>query len=391
MPAFPNEILTPTYLLGLIQERPDLETIKQQYIWRKFFPPTPVPERRVSWESTRSENNLAGLYDPRGSATPADDALFSTYFSDLIDVRMSRIVDSDVLQKIRDPGMPAVYRAGGDSSFVLGIDQRIKTKIGDVITYCDNGIEAQLEYFAIGALMGSIVWPPQLPGNVTMPHWNPKKTVAINFPRYPNFEQNATTLTGYNGKTGKGIAWNTTDADIANRPDPIYDLEVIAELMDEEHGIDMDNATIMMSRGTLVNIARNSNLTAMIMGNDHSQNDAREFAGYKAIQNYVKTSTGLNILIYRGGWTYRQDVDNEEPTITRVRFLPEGRVLIIPNTDVGIMAMSPHEAQDESWVQGKTVKVYRDPRSYVREIEEHIVAWPIVQRGLEVFSLDAYA
>lgn len=388
--VYPNEFLTPTYMLGVIQERPGLEKLKETYLWREYFPAQQTPERRLTWESVRFENNLAGLYDPKGAAVPMDDELFSTYFANLIDVRASKAVDADVLALVRDPGMPDVYKAGGETSFVVqGIAQRVKQHVDAAVEICDNAVEATLEYFAINALRGEIVWPPVdengNPISTPMQHWNPKKNVSVSFPRYDNFSQNASTLAGWD-TNGTQAAWNTDNAN------PVYDLEVIAALMDEQEGINMDNATVLMSRGTLAQISRNASFMTYVIGTGAAQDGARDFYGYKKFQEFMLTRTGLNIQIYRGSYTYRTDNAGTRPTIHRTRFLPEGEVLIIPQESkpVGNMMFAPHEDENGNWVFGKAPRIYRDPRTFEREIEVHTVAWPIVTRGLEVFQLKAY-
>ena len=90
MAIYPNDMLTPTFLMGAIQERPERNAIKQNYIGEKLFPRKDVSERRLMWDSLVSENNLAGFYAPKGQAVPGSDLMFATHFADLLDLLVHR-------------------------------------------------------------------------------------------------------------------------------------------------------------------------------------------------------------------------------------------------------------------------------------------------------------
>jgi len=390
--TYPNQMLTPNYMLGVIEERKDLAAAKSNYVWKRFFPADKSPERKLTWESVRFENNLAGVYSAKSPAVPMDDELFSTYFADLIDIRASKQVDPDILAKLRDPGMAQVYDSAGESSFVIkGIAQRVKNHVDAAVGVCDDAVEATLEYFAINALRGTIAWPPKNADGTAiaspMPHWNPKNPVSVTFPRLANFAQPASTLAGWGTKTGTQIAWNAAGSN------PIRDMEIVAELMDEQEGVDMDQATLLMSRSTFTTITEDATFMQYILGKNYEQSGAREFTGYKALQDFFLTRTGLNIEIYRGSYTYRVDSAGTRPTINRMRFLPEGEILVIPKfaNPVGKMMFAPHENQEGNWVYGKAPRVLRDPRTFGREIEVHTVAWPVVTQGMSVFKLNAFS
>lgn len=387
----PNELLSPAVLTELVKERPGIEKIRATYLWRDYFPPKEVPQRTLTWDSVREENNLAGIYASKGRSIPGTDDMFRTHFARLIDVKASRFLDTDIVNKLRDPGMPAVYREGLDSSFVIkDIANRVVDHVTKAVVWADNAVEATLEYMAVNAMRGTINWPPTDANGAAitppMPHWNADAPVSFAYNKYANFDQTATGLTGYGGRLGKQIAWNADGAD------PIRDLELIAQLMDEQEGLDMDGADVIISRGTLSDLARSATYLNWFGGTTMSQPDARDFlATYNAIQNFIKTNTGLNIRLYRAGWTYRSKV-NGVTSVNRVRFLPDGEVLIVPAEakPVGSMAFAPHETSDGSFAFGKVVNVYRDERTFDREIEVKTVAFPLAERGMEVFRLKAY-
>ena len=93
------------------------------------------------------------------------------------------------------------------------------------------------------ALQGSIVWPPNdEDGNAItdlMPEWGDLQ-LTINYPLRSNFNQAATTLVGYNSRTGGAKAWTDTASN------PVLDLEVIAQLIVKTTGLNVDQFEIVL-------------------------------------------------------------------------------------------------------------------------------------------------
>lgn len=391
MAVYPNDMLHPTFLAGVIQERPDRNAIRQSYIGERFLPMREVPERRLMWDSLVAENNLAGFYSAKGHAIPGDDVMFKTHFANLVDVKAARYLDPDIVGKIRDAGMTNVIKNAGDSFTIKGIQQRIQNHVRENLAWCDDAVDAQMEYMAIGALTGQIVWPPKdANGNAIaapMPHWNAEEMMSVTFPLLSTFKQNASTLAGYKSRPGAGVAWNNSGANM------ILDLEVIAELMVETKGIDPSNAMIVMSRSTLSRQAFNTNVLYWVAGKNYEAPDGRRFADVDEVKNFIKTRLGYEIMTYDAQWTYRTHNTGAAPTINRVKFLEEGKVLIFPrDSRPGYMAVAPHETQDGSYRTGKIPWVYREPiPPYERQMGVAVVGFPILERPEEHFVLNAYA
>lgn len=396
MATYPNDMLTPAFLLGAIQERPERNAIKQNYIGEQLFPRREVPERRVMWDSMVSENNLAGFYSVKGQAVPGSDVTFATHFRDLVDVKASRYLDPDIVGKVRDPGMAAVVKNAGDSFTIKAIQSRIAQHVSNNLAWCDDAVDAQLEYMAVKALTGTLVWPPKdANGNSIvdpMPHWNPEMEMTVNFNLRSDFVQNASTLTGYKSRTGGGFAWTNASAD------PIKDLEVISELMVEETGLDSYGATIIMSRSTLSRLAFQPNILRWITGQVSAgvvnASAAPDFADIAAVKSFIETRLGYTIRLYDSQWTYRTlNKTTGVETVKRVKFLDEGKLIILPKgSNPGYMAMAQHETQDGAFASGKIPWIYRDPKPpYMREMGVSVVAFPILTHPDEIFVLNAYA
>lgn len=390
--TYPNNLLTSTALTKLVNERPELEQIRQRYLWRTFFPPMESPERKLTWESVRAENNLAGFYHQRDQVVPMPNDSAKQYFADLINIKAAKIVDAETVQLIRDPGMVAVYKAGEQSSHVQGIAQRVKREIAKAVNDVDNSIEATMEYLAVNTLRGTVNWPPQdSNGNsiINVPHWNPQNRLTVTMPRNANYAQDATTLTGWNSKEGTRVAWNQAGAD------PLYDLEVIGELLMEQDGVDIENATIVLSHSTLLNLARATKIVNKLFGDDNSQNGTRSQYSFNALKDYVKAQWGFNFFEYGAKYTYQIESGNDRPQVVNQRFLPDGEVLIIPNNmldggTVGNMMLGLQETVEGNFMYGKYARVHRDEKTFVNEIIDSVTAWPIIWRGQEVFKLRAY-
>jgi hypothetical protein len=339
----------------------------------------------------RSENNLAGFYDPRGLALPGHDQIFATEIATLADIKAARNLDKWTIQTMRDPGMPAVYKAGGSSNVIQGLQARVANKISADLAWCNAAVDAQLEYMAMHALQGNITWPPvDNDGNAispAMPHWNADMVVNIPFNLPANQNQAATTLTGYNSRTGSGNAWTSDSAT------PFNDLSIINEYMIKTLGVPMHGGRIVMSHVVLEYLTRNTDVLNWLAASDRSQPGARQFADLDEVRNAIKTKFGWTIETYDSQWTYATNVPTEQSTITRVDYLKEGRVLIFPpsTSGVGNMLVAPQESEPGgAWIWGKMGWSYTDPKPpFDVELGVNAVAWPKFEQ-YDWFLLDSY-
>lgn len=380
MAVYPNDLLTPAYLIGAVNNRPSKEAIRQSYIGLELMPWEQVPERQVIWDTMYSENNLAGIYDARGQAIPGDEVLFSSMIANLVDVKASRNLESWSVQHLRDPGMPYVYKAGGSSNVVQGMQQRIKAHINKRLAWSNEAVDAQVEYFALHALQNSIVWPPvdgdgnAITGTNRMPHWNYDLSLSITFGLPANQNQAATTLSGYNSASGGGYAWSD-----ATNADPILDLEVINEYMVKTLGIQMRGGRILMDSTVLRQMSRCTNILNWVVGVNKEQPGTREYADQGELRDLIKTRLGWDIQPYDAQWTYRNHSPGTKPTISRVNFLKEGKIIILPKgLTVGNMMTAPLESTPGgAWVYGKMGWKWQDPKPpYDIELGVNAVTWP---------------
>lgn len=382
MPVYPNNMLEPTYLIGAVNDKPSTEAIRGQYIGNRLFPWENTPERQFIWDVMYSENNLAGVYDERGDAIPGDEMLFSSMIGNLIDIKASRTLDSWTTRAMRDAGMPAVYKgAAGGSHLMSSIEQRMKANINKLVADCNNRVDAQLEYFAMQALQGSVQWPPvdNTGAAITTPmeSWNYKMTFNVPFGLPTLQNQNVTTLTGYNSAAGAHALWS--DHTNAN---PILDLDVIDEYMAKTFGINMRGGTVLMDSTVLRHMAQCTNVLHWLVGTYYSQPGAPAMADAEQVRTEVKSKLGWNIQPYNANWTFRGNNPGGKPTVQTVSFLKPSYIVILPagSEKVGTMMTTALESTPGgAWVYGKMGWSYQNPKPpFDIQLGVNATAWPRV-------------
>ena len=374
----PNRLLSPTFLMGALKSRPESYT-RQGYIGRKFFKEQYVPTWELTWDVVSAENQLAGIISRGGKPVPGDDMLYTQMFANLVALGAMRVVDRNAVKVVRDPGMANVTtKAARDAA------QRAAKKIREALAWCDDRIEALVEYMCVNAMQGQITWPPP---NVPESEWEPQwgdVTFSITFPFRSNFKQQASTLVGYDGRTGTQVPW--TDPANSN---PIKDLEVIAELITETTGLNARGATIITSSGVISRLTENQVFLNRIAGTDRGI----QFLNVGDLKNFITDNLGFKIVQYDAQWTYRRNVDSDTgPEIVVQRFLPRGRLIIIPpGEELGFLATTEQAGPDGKYYTGKFVWQNEDkePPFDVR-LGVSAVYWPVLTRADSIFVFDAW-
>lgn len=393
MAVYPNDMLSPMFLMGAIEKRPNRAAQKQRYIGSSLFPLAEVPERKLTWDVVYSENNLAGFYDPKGQAVPGDDVLFSQAFANLIDIKASRNLDPDIANAIRSPGALALYRAGSNDPFMMARQANERKHLQQSIAWCDDAIDAQLEYMAMQvASTGQLLWPPRdQNGNVIsipMPHWNAAMPLALVFPMESWKKQQASSLVGWNGRvnaTGR-VPWTNPAADI------IQDLEIISELFLRQTGLSMRGGRVIMSEMMLSRLAFNTTVIAWVAGSNKEQPNARQYVDIAEIKSLIQTKLGWNIELYDAQWTWRESVAGTQPTINPVSFMNPNKVIIIPSgvTNLGEMGTTFLRRADGTYASGKYPWSYETPKPpHEMEVGVNMVSFPIIRDGYNWMIYDA--
>jgi len=380
-------MLDPQFLMGVLEERQDFGMERAKYIGSRFLPSQDVPEQTVLWETVRRENRLAGVYSSKAKAIPGDEIGFETKFANLVWIKAAKTLDPDLVMKIRHPGNIPVYKAGMESPIAQSAANEVQRKMTEYLTFIDDQMAAQKEYFALGAMMGRLVWPPRkedgTPITIPMPEWNADEKIDIQWPFTTKFVQSINTLKGVAAKTGlaersgAGYYWNNL-----SNADPRKDLEVIADMMLELKGVDAEGATIIMSRKVLSYLAETTVVQRWAVGTNYEAAGASAYANLNKVKDFFQTAFGYNVMLYDAKWSYLDGVDSAGKEIIRsVRFLPADKIIVIPAGErVGIMAQAPQEMQNGGYTTGQTLYVKRqDTPPYEREMGVSQVCFPILQ------------
>lgn len=376
----PNDMLHKSVLMGVIKERPDnsKQGFRQRYLGTSLLPWKPVATRRLQWDILYSENQLAGIYGPRGEAIPGDDLLFGQLFADVVDVKAKRIIDPEIAQLLRDPGTITVLNMPDPGGYAQQLRQKVNSEITRCMGWCDDVVDSTYEYFVWRALQGQIDWPPRdADGNVIpipMPHWNPDFKVSFPFPFRAGLNTNAVALTGYKGRTGAQQYWDHANAD------PIDDLEILAEYAAETYGIELRGGTIYMSTSVLSMLTKKSKILDWLIGVNKEQPGTRTFVDQAELRSYIQTRLGWNIQLYDAQWTYRTYNPGTKASVHRVRFLDRNKIIIVPQMGLnGYMATAPLYDGD-SWVYGKMPWSWQDDKpNFDTEVGVNTIMWPIME------------
>jgi hypothetical protein len=378
MTFMPNDMLSTAYITGVVSDKPSREAAAQRYIGLSLLPWEDVFSRTVMWDTVYSENNLAGFYSPEGQAIPGDDVLFGTEMTNMIDVKAARNLDTWVVQTLREPGMQTVFKIGDTVGSIQDLKRRMTEHINSRIAWCQNSVDAQIEYITIKAISeNEVVWPPVDDAgsaiSAPMPHWNYNMSFTAPFNLPARQRQDVTGLLGWNNEVGGGVAWNHHAT--AN---PILDLQVATRYLAKAKGISMNGGTAIMSTVTFWHMCQCVKVLDWILGAAPRASNA-QFADFTAIENAVKTLTHLNIELYDAQWTYRARGANAQPDITPVSFLKEGKVILLPagERSVGTLMNAAMLTKENNWVHRKMgwSKQFDEP-PYPVKMGVNAAVWP---------------
>lgn len=374
--------LSVKFLTGVIESRPDRETWRQEYIGLSLLPQRSVNGYELTWDVIQSENGLAGLYAINGRPVPGSDMLFEQKYAEVKNIMSARVLHPTDVMILREPGEIAHTKTGRN------MREASQRKLRDAISWCDDVVDATVEYMIMRSLQGSIAWPPKdADGNAIstgMPEWG-NVSITINYPLRTEFQQAATTLVGYQSRSGAGYAW--TDEDNSK---PMKDLEVIAQYILETTGLDAHNSTIVMGGEIMSYLAFNADFLAWIKGTEYAV--GRGFIDPAAVKDYIQTKVGYKLKLYNARWTYRTNVGSTDgPTVNSVPFLDRGKILIIPNRSTpGYFATAP--SPDGKYNPGKyTWMVSENEPPWETRVGEGLVGLPVPEYYDSIFLFDAFS
>ena len=380
MALHPNP-LSLKFVTGVVEERPDEAKWKSQYVGTNIVPERPVGGYELTWDVIQSENGLAGIYAINGRPVPGSDMLFEQKYAEMQNVMASRVLHPTDVAYLREAGELAITKSG------KALAEASQRKMRKAVEWCDDTVDATVEYMIMRALQGSITWPPLdatgTPIATLMPEWG-DISIQINYPLRAAFNQAATTLSVYQSRAGGGAVWT----DMVNS-NPILDLEVIAHHIIELTGLDAHNSTLVMPGEIMSYLGTNEEIVSWVKGTEKGTGG---LIAVEEMKEYIKTKIGYNIVLYNARWTYRTGSDAATgPTVNSIPFLDRGNILIIPkNADPGYLAKAP--SPDGKWKPGKYKWfVQEEEPPYENRLGVGQVCLPVPEHWDSIYVFDAFS
>lgn len=373
-----------------LEKRPTRPSIQQAYVGLNYFPLRQVYDYELTWDLIHAANHLAGLYAHDGTPIPGNDPDFETLVADVMHIMASRMISRNVIMKLRQAGELSTH-----NDLVRSIFVRLAAHVQGKLGACQDESEAVVEYLCLQSLQGQIQWPPQTwAGAAIVPapaYWgNVAFTMSMGFPAWAT--QPATTLAGWLARAGGGLVWSNPASD------PILDLEVIAELIQEQTGISAWGSKVLMSRTLLSQMAFNANILRWIRGDTGSPPDSMtQFVDVSKLKDYIATKLGYIIEIYDAQWTYETNLGSPTgPTENRIPFLRPGNVVILPPGTTGNGVSYFATAPDLGAPNGARLGLYtwsweEERPPWKVEVGAGIHGFPILRMVEGIFVLNALA
>jgi hypothetical protein len=381
--------LNRAWLSAAVERRPTKPSIKQSYIGTRFFPYLSVYDYTVLWDIVTASNRLAGVYDHNGVPIPGNESSFTQAMADILNVMASRVIDTETVMKLRDVG-----EIGVTNNLTRAVREKYLGEVTKKIGYCDDEVEATIEYLCLEVLQGTVHWPPRAASGAVIPlrpaYWG-DVNFTLNMGFRAAFMQAATTLVGYGGRVGGHLPWTNAAAT------PLVDLGVISQYVQEVTGIQMHGAEIITSRIILDYLCQNATILDWFRNYNFNGSNI-QYVDEFVLKDALKTKLGWNITLYDAQFTYEDQATLGQvggPTEQRIRFLPEGVMIILPPGVMGDgnanLMTAPDPGPDNQWQTGKYTWTHRIPTPpWTTEVGVGIHAFPILKEPQDIFVFDAY-
>lgn len=384
MATFPNP-LTTQYLDAAIQARPTSQAIRQSYIGLSLMPMKAVPDYELTWDIIRQQNHLSGIYAMTGAPIPGDGPDYEQLIADVVNIMGSRELDEQTVMTLREPGELSLQ-----SRVLNAARSKARRKLREMLGQCDDEVDATIEYLIMHALQGSIVWPPRdASGSViaSIPAYWGDAVFTLSMGLRAALVQDISALSGHSARPGGGQNWKHASAD------PVLDLEVIAENTTELTGLNMEGAMLIMSRSVLSWMATRPNVLLWFRG----AHEGQKFINTAALKEFLESQLGYVVKLYDSKWTYSVPTASPSgPVESSIRFLKEGRMLVIPKaalgSDTAYFASPPTSGPEDAYNPGKytwALKEKRPPWSW--DLGVGIKGFPILKTSQEIGVYDVYA
>lgn len=401
----PNPLST-YYMEAVLEERPTKSVRLGPRIGDRFLPLRAYSDYRIVWEKVREYSPIAGAYGMEDKPNTMDELDFETFQSDVLHWGARMTLTAKQIMFLRWAGQTNVVNA--NSPYGIGPaadDYRAKdaAKVAEYTRMMNEAMDNVRELLQMHALLGQIYWPPYSEDNaqiaaasLPLSMGRQKLNHAVSFLAATGsgatvtggFHQKASQLTGISGDAGTQVAWSTTGT-----ADPITDMGLIGDLMEDRVNLSTDNLLLLTGRRVLAKMASSTKVLDWILG----KNRDREFLTIREQRDFVSTEFGFEVEFYQSKWEYvkQDEMADDKPTIHRVPFMPMGTVLIIPRPEIqemGVLATCPAPGPAHNWQAGKYMWMVRDETPpWTTDMGMGAFWWPLVFDTDLRFRLDAWS
>lgn len=385
-PSYHPNPFTRYFLRRVIERLPTAQAIKAQYRGLSLLPWENVYEWKITWESYKARNNLAGLYAVDGQPIPGHDMGFQSHFAEVATIMATQTLRQDDVMVLREAGESAIKTSATNAA-----NARAMKKLSKKLQWCRDVMDATIEYLIMWTLQGQVRWPPRNEAGGVIanppPYWG---DVSFSFTTglTAAFQQAATTLAGWDSgsgaESGAGVSWQNIASD------PIGDLEIINRHMRSVLGMPIRGALLVMDDRILSYLVKNTGILGFIKPTDTSA----QMLSTQDIETHIKNRLGYDIMTYSAMWTYEYNVDDDTVDRELIPFMTPGRILIIPpwaRGDLGYTADAVHEHSDGRYNPGLDIWSYKEPRPpYKTEVGTKRMAMPILEQPEVIYRFDAW-
>jgi hypothetical protein len=375
----------------VLEERPTMIQRLGPRIGTRFLPVATYSSYRIVWEKIREYSPMAGGYAMEDLPNTMDELDFETFQSDVYHWGARMTLSPKQLMFLRFAGQVQAVNANTGYGVGPAADdyrQRDTQKMAQYTRMMNDAMDNVLEYLQMKALLGRIVWPPRdedgnqiaaasLPLSMGRQKLNqPYGFLANSSGNTDGFEQNATSTFGVASSiSSTGVAWNNVTT--AN---PIHDMEVIGDLLEDRMSLTNDNLLVLMARKVLAFLGRNANILDWILG----ENRDRQFMTTSQQREFIQTQFGWTVEYYQSKWEYvkQDELDDTKPAVRQVPYMDYGTVLILPRPEIqemGKIASCPAPGPAHTWQAGKYMWIVRDEKPpFKADMGMGAFWWPLV-------------
>lgn len=344
------DYLNPRIWTGVVRDTP----FPVNYIGNQFFPSRNVPGDRIEWDYIYEESPLAPFVAVGDESPKLDKSQkFRKGWADVTYVRYKAELRAEDVRWLRNFGdAPENTQAGAMAA-------RARDEITRLANTLSNSVDGRIEWMQINSLLGSMAVAPTLPENVGKS--NIKFTLT-----YPVRTVTASPL------------WSDTV-----NAKPFTDMRTWFQALET-----WEPAVAIMSRDVMWYLVQNESIRRQLfLARTGQSGDIPDLVGNQSIVNWFSAELGLRVIVYDARYSTRTYGSNGEFDIVRRRFLPNNKVIFLPNGPMGYTATVP--AEQNNWAYGKFAWTSTPDESgrkdpWVYELGAGFYGLPVIERPDQV-------